>query len=169
MGVAITRTTLAGGAVLAVIRESVDAGAETGHPVLSERDLARSLEDTLSAWDGGSGVGLVGCGSLSWNLERAVAQTAPEHRSGRARPNRGQARPSLASVRPAATADRATTTARLCCPGRLAPKPRTSFHAKVLPWRRSRRKPPTHFVNAMLSSKPCFALSMAAPDRTIWP
>lgn len=63
----ITRDTLASGAVLGFIREEVEAAPGSGHEVLSERELALSLERTLEGWDGRTDLWLFGYGSLIWN------------------------------------------------------------------------------------------------------
>ena len=40
---------------------------KSGHTVLSDRELAQCLDDTLSTWNGRSDVWLFGYGSLMWN------------------------------------------------------------------------------------------------------
>jgi cation transport protein ChaC len=62
----ITRANLASGAVLAFIREESMKAPKEYRP-LSDGELARSLEDTLSDWDGHSDLWLFGYGSLIWN------------------------------------------------------------------------------------------------------
>src|SRR4051812_40687913 len=78
MSIEITRDTLASGKMLKFIREEARAAPESGHTVLSDRELAESLEDTLTGWDGRSDVWLFGYGSLIWNpafhfAERRIA------------------------------------------------------------------------------------------------
>ncbi|HSK40381.1 MAG TPA: gamma-glutamylcyclotransferase [Arenibaculum sp.] len=78
MGIEITRDTLASGEVLAFIRRETRAFPAAGHTVLSDDEIARSLDRTLSDWDGRSDVWLFGYGSLIWNpamrfAERQVA------------------------------------------------------------------------------------------------
>lgn len=67
MGIEITRDTLASGEVLAFIRHETQAFPAAGHAVLSDDEIARSLDRTLADWDGRSDVWLFGYGSLIWN------------------------------------------------------------------------------------------------------
>jgi cation transport protein ChaC len=85
MAIEITRETLASGAVLEFIRQETRAMPEAGHTVLSDREIAQSLDRTLADWDGTSDVWLFGYGSLIWNpalhyVERQTALLRGWHR-----------------------------------------------------------------------------------------
>ena len=96
----ITRQSLADGSVLARIREYHRLFPELFPIVLSDAELAASLDGILAAWDGRQDVWLFGYGSLIWNpafrfVERRPALLTGWHRRfclwmqlGRATPER---------------------------------------------------------------------------------
>ncbi|WP_207483164.1 gamma-glutamylcyclotransferase [Arenibaculum pallidiluteum] len=74
----ITRDALASGAALDFIREEIGSSPECGHVLLSEAELARSMDAALAPWDRRSDLWLFGYGSLIWNpafhhAERRIA------------------------------------------------------------------------------------------------